>query len=528
MSIRRLLIANRGEIAVRIVRACRELEIESVAVCSTIDTRAPHARAADRCVTIGPPRPRESYLSIGALIDAARQTGADAVHPGYGFLSESPEMADACVEAGLTWVGPPADVIARLGSKIEARRLMEAAGVPVVPGETPSDQSDDGLAEAARRLGYPLLVKASAGGGGRGMRAVRDAHQLDDAVRASRREAEAAFGDGTLYVERLLTHPRHIEVQVMADHEGGVVHLYERECSVQRRHQKVIEESPAPHLSSTLRARLTQAAVTATEAAGYRNAGTVEFLVGGTNPAGDGDRGDGDNDDAVVAFLEMNTRLQVEHPITEAVTGRDLVHAQLAVAGGAPLPWTQADIQTRGHAIECRLYAERPDEDFTPDAGRLLFYREPTGPGVRVDSGVASGSTVSSHYDALLAKLVAFADTRDTALARARVALAQLVVLGVQTNATLLSRILRHPRMMEGHVDTAFLESELDGLLVDSDGAGDDEGPAVALAAALALHGRVEAGVHPTTGRRTEAAEPQDPWSTLGAWRLGQEYVDWS
>jgi acetyl/propionyl-CoA carboxylase alpha subunit len=224
----------------------------------------------------------------------------------------------------------------------------------------------------------------------------------------------------------------------------------------------------------------------------------------------------------------MNTRLQVEHPITEAVTGRDLVHAQLAVAGGAPLPWTQADIQTRGHAIECRLYAERPDEDFTPDAGRLLFYREPTGPGVRVDSGVASGSTVSSHYDALLAKLVAFADTRDTALARARVALAQLVVLGVQTNATLLSRILRHPRMMEGHVDTAFLESELDGLLVDSDGAGDDEGPAVALAAALALHGRVEAGVHPTTGRRTEAAEPQDPWSTLGAWRLGQEYVDWS
>ncbi len=519
MSIRRLLIANRGEIALRVVRACRELEIESVAVCSTIDARAPHARAADRCITIGPPRPSESYLSIGALIDAARQTGADAVHPGYGFLSESPEMAEACVEAGLTWVGPPADVIARLGSKIEARRLMEAAGVPVVPGDTPSDQSDDGLAEAARRLGYPLLVKASAGGGGRGMRAVRDALQLDDAVRASRREAEAAFGDGTLYVERLLTQPRHIEVQVMADHEGGVVHLYERECSVQRRHQKVIEESPAPHLSSTLRARLTQAAVRAAGAAGYRNAGTVEFLVGGIDPAGDGDRVHND-DDAVVAFLEMNTRLQVEHPITEAVTGRDLVHAQLAVAGGAPLPWTQADIQTRGHAIECRLYAERPDDGFTPDAGRLLCYREPTGPGVRVDSGVTSGSTVSSHYDALLAKLVTFADTRDTALARARVALAQLVVLGVQTNATLLSRILRHPRMMEGHVDTTFLESELDGLLVDSDGDRDDEGPALALTAALALHRRVEAGVHLGTCRGTEAAEPQDPWSTLGAWRL--------
>ncbi len=523
MSIRRLLIANRGEIAVRIVRACRELEIESVAVCSTIDARAPHARAADRCVTIGPPRPRESYLSIGALIDAARQTGADAVHPGYGFLSESPEMAEACVEAGLTWVGPPADVIARLGSKIEARRLMEAAGVPVVPGHTPRDQSDDGLAEAARRLGYPLLVKASAGGGGRGMRAVKDAHQLDDAVRAARREAEAAFGDGTLYVERLLTQPRHIEVQVMADHEGGVVHLFERECSVQRRHQKVVEESPAPHLSATLRARLTQAAVRAAEAAGYRNAGTVEFLVGGSDPAEDGGRGNddpNDPDDAVVAFLEMNTRLQVEHPITEAVTGRDLVHAQLAVAGGAPLPWTQADIQTRGHAIECRLYAEQPQNGFTPDAGRLLCYREPTGPGVRVDSGVASGSTVSPHYDTLLAKLIAFADTRNTALARARVALAQLVVLGVQTNATLLSRILRHPRMVEGHVDTAFLESELDGLLVDADGDGDGEGPALALTAALALHGRVEADARLATGRGAEAGGQPDPWRTLGAWRL--------
>lgn len=521
VGIRRLLVANRGEIAVRVMRACRELEIESVAVCSTIDADAPHARAADRCVTIGPPRPQDSYLSIGAIIDAARRTGADAVHPGYGFLSENPEMAAACVEAGLRWVGPPADVIARLGSKIDARRLMEAAGVPVVPGETPRDQSDAGLADAATRLGYPLLVKASAGGGGRGMRAVRRADEFAEAVRAARREATAAFGDGTLYVERLLSRPRHIEVQIMADDEGHVVHLYERECSVQRRHQKVIEESPAPHLAPALRTRLTQAAVTAAEAAGYRNAGTVEFLV---------EHADGDGADAIVAFLEMNTRLQVEHPITEVVTGRDLVHAQLAVAAGAPLPWAQEDIQVRGHAIECRLYAERPDEDFTPDAGRLLRFDEPTGPGVRVDAGVVTGSTVSVHYDALLAKIVAHADTRELALARARAALRRLVVLGVETNAALLSRILAHPRMVAGKIDTAFLESELDALLVnptaadaDNDDHDDNEaGPAQALAAALALHERLGSATDTGSGAPGDGHPPDDhdPWDTLGPWRM--------
>lgn len=519
MSIRRLLIANRGEIAVRIIRACRELEIESVAVCSTIDARAPHARAADRCVTIGPPRPMDSYLSIGAIIDAARQTGADAVHPGYGFLSENPEMAAACVKAGLIWVGPPADVIARLGSKIEARRLMVAAGVPVVQGNTPHDQSDAGLSDAARRLGFPLLVKASAGGGGRGMRAVRSAHEFADAVHSARREALAAFGDGTLYIERLLSRPRHIEVQVIADNEGRVVHLYERECSVQRRHQKVIEESPAPHLAPEVRARLTKAAVTAAKATGYRNAGTVEFLV--ENAEQRGQPGEGGND-SVVAFLEMNTRLQVEHPITEAVTGRDLVHAQLAIAGGAPLPWTQEDIQVRGHAIECRLYAERPHEDFTPDAGRLLRFQAPIGPGIRVDAGVATGSTVSMHYDALLAKILAHADTRDTALARARAALDRLVVLGVRTNASMLSSLLSHPRMMAGHVDTAFLESEIDALLTGPAAAADEQGPALALSAALALHERLEPGDHPGAGTRADDADDdhQDPWHTLGAWRL--------
>jgi acetyl-CoA carboxylase biotin carboxylase subunit len=521
VSLRRLLIANRGEIALRIIRACRELEIESVAVCSSIDVDAPHARAADRAVTIGPPPPRDSYLSIEAVIDAARDSGADAIHPGYGFLSENPAMAAACVDAGLIWVGPTAEVIGRLGSKIEARRLMQAAGVPVVPGDTPSDQTDEGLIEAAARVGYPLLIKASAGGGGRGMRTVPAPDRLLGAVGEARREAAAAFGDGTLYVERLLTRPRHLEVQVFADHHGQVVHMFERECSIQRRHQKVIEESPAPHLTAALRERLTSAAVTAARAAGYRNAGTVEFLV------------EGEDDDATVAFLEMNTRLQVEHPVTEAVTGRDLVCAQLAVAAGAALPWTQEEISVRGHAVECRVYAEHPAEGFRPDAGRLLRYQEPGGPGIRVDAGVLQGSLISPYYDALLGKVIAHGDTRATALARARTALASYLVLGVRTNIDLLARLLRHPRLVDGHVDTTFLESELSNLLAEhrepdepdepdkpADPGGGrvrDQGPELAFAAALALHQRLT----PTAAEGvTRSAPAPGPWSTLGGWRL--------
>ncbi len=501
MTISRLLVANRGEIALRIVRACRELAIESVAVCSTADAGAPHVHAADRAVVIGPPHPRDSYLNIGAIVDAARETRADAVHPGYGFLSEDPAMAAACADAGLVWVGPPADVIARLGSKIEARRLMQAAGVPIVPGETPADQTEAGLAAAAERVGYPVLLKASAGGGGRGMRTVRAADGLREAIGEARREAAAAFGDGTLYVERRLVRPRHVEVQILADGAGRVVHLHERDCSVQRRHQKVVEEAPAPGLTPGVRARLTGAAVAAARAADYRNAGTVEFLV------------DGAGDDATVAFLEMNTRLQVEHPVTEAVTGRDLVHAQLAVAAGAGLPWSQDEITVRGHAVECRVYAERPAESFLPDAGALLRYREPTGPGIRVDAGVVEGGVVSPAYDALLAKLVVHGETRAQALARARAALARYVVLGVRTNLHLLSRILRHPRVAEGPVDTGFLDDELDGLLAE-----DDEGPALALAAALAVDARLSSAP-PATGRRAPDAA-NDPWTALGNWRL--------
>ena len=339
----RVLIANRGEIALRIIRACREMGIETVAVYSAADAQAPHTRAADFAVPIGPPPATESYLKIPHIIEAAQRSGADGVHPGYGFLSERAAFAKACADAGLIFIGPPADAIERMGSKIEARALMERAGVPVVPGRTPVDQSDEGITAAAREIGFPVLIKASAGGGGKGMRAAADAGAVAEAIPAARREAQAAFGDGTLYVERLIERPRHVEVQIFADAHGNTVHLFERECSIQRRHQKIVEESPSPALTPALRERMGAAAIAAARGVGYQNAGTIEFLL-----EGQGDR-------AAFYFLEMNTRLQVEHPVTEQVTGTDLVRAQLLVAMGRPLPWSQQQLAQRGHAIECRI-----------------------------------------------------------------------------------------------------------------------------------------------------------------------------
>jgi len=501
--IRRLLVANRGEIAVRIVRACREAGVESVAVYSDADASAPHVVLADRAVRIGPPPAAESYLHIGRIIDAARASGADAVHPGYGFLAENPAFAAACADAGLVFVGPPADVMARLGVKPAARRLAMEAGVAVVPGVEPAEQHEAALVDAARRLGTPLLVKAAAGGGGKGMRVVRAADEIGEAIGAARREALAAFGDGTLYLERLIDRPRHVEIQVVADAHGHLIHLFERECSAQRRHQKVVEESPSPALTPHLRARMGEAAVAVARAAGYRNAGTVEFLV------------EGDGDAARFYFLEMNTRLQVEHPVTEAVTGIDLVRTQLAVAAGEPLPWRQDEIGQRGHAIECRVYAEDPGQGFLPQAGRLLLYREPDGPGIRVDSGVVEGSEVGVHYDPLLAKLVVHAETRAAAIARARTALAQFPILGLATNVSFLSRLLDHPAFRRGTIDTGFLERELGALLRPPDA----EACALAAAAAAVLAGtpapRVEAAGRP--------AADADPWVALRGWRAGAQ-----
>ena len=449
--IKRLLIANRGEIAVRIMRACRELGIETVAVYSDADRGAPHAVAADRALPIGPAPAIQSYLSIPRIVDAARQSRADAIHPGYGFLSENAAFARACVDAGLTFVGPPPDVIARMGSKIEARALMQSAGVPVVPGETPVDQSDSGITKAVERVGLPVLVKASAGGGGKGMRHVREAGAIAEAIQAARREAAAAFGDGTLYVERLVDRPHHVEVQVFGDDHGHVVHLFERECSVQRRHQKVIEESPSPVLTPDLRARMTDAAVTAARAVQYRNAGTIEFLV---------DLSHGGGERATFYFLEMNTRLQVEHPVTEGVTGLDLVRAQLLVGSGEPLPWTQDAIGQRGHAIEARIYAEDPTSDFLPQAGPLLVYREPRWPGVRVDSGVVEGGEVSIYYDPMIAKVIAAAETRALATSRMIAALRDFRIAGVRTNLPFVIRILATEAFRDGSIDTAFLDRE--------------------------------------------------------------------
>jgi 3-methylcrotonyl-CoA carboxylase alpha subunit len=489
--IRRLLIANRGEIAVRVIRACAEMRIESIAVYSEADAKARHVAAADRAVAIGPSPAHESYLSIDRLLDAARASGADAIHPGYGFLAENAAFASACDAAGLIFVGPPADVIAQMGSKINARRLVAAAGVPVVPGETPDDQSDRGVRQAIERIGLPALIKASAGGGGKGMRHLTDAGGIDEAIQSARREATAAFGDGTLYVERLVAHPRHVEVQVFADAHGEVVHLFERDCSTQRRHQKVIEESPSPALTPGLRTRMTDAAVAAARAANYRNAGTIEFLVDTGRAAEDR------SGEVAFYFLEMNTRLQVEHPVTEQVTGLDLVRAQILVAGGDPLPWNQQAIGQRGHAIEARLYAEDPARGFLPQAGRLTRYREPQRPGIRVDAGIAEGGEVSVYYDPMIAKVIATAETRALAIARLSQALREFEIAGIRTNRAFLLRILDSDAFRTGAVDTAYLDRESASIAATMPE--EEEAPPIDHAAAL---------------KPAVAPESYDPWNS--------------
>ena len=500
MSLRRLLIANRGEIAVRIMRACRELGIETVAVYSDADADAPHVRAADRAVHLGPAPARDSYLDGAKVIAAALASGADGIHPGYGFLSERAHFARACEEAGLVFVGPSASSLERMGSKIGARRLMIEAGVPVVPGETPADQNDASLAAAIARVGFPALVKPSAGGGGIGMKVVRTTADVADALAAARREAKASFGDSTLYVERLIERPRHVEIQIFADAHGQVVHLFERECSAQRRHQKMVEESPCPALSPAVRQAMGEAAIAAARAVDYRNAGTCEFLL------------EGHGDSARFYFLEMNTRLQVEHPVTECVVGVDLVHAQLAVAGGAPLPFTQDSLSQRGHAIECRIYAEDPGQGFIPQAGRLLLYRDPQGPGIRVDSGVAMGTTVSVYYDPMLAKLIVWGETRETARLRALAALREFAILGIRTNIPFLLQLLEHGQFIAATIDTGFLDREGAAMAASSV----RELPAAALAAVAEY--RRSPSLAQAAGASYGAVN-SDPFVTLGGWR---------
>ncbi|GAA4621052.1 acetyl-CoA carboxylase biotin carboxylase subunit [Saccharopolyspora hordei] len=495
-----VLVANRGEIAVRVVRTLRRMGIRSVAVFSDADRDARHVREADTAVHIGPSAAAESYLDVERVLDAARSTGAQAVHPGYGFLAENAAFAEECARAGIVFIGPPPAAIESMGDKIRAKQTVSAADVPVVPGRSDPGMTDADLHRAAVEVGFPVLLKPSAGGGGKGMRLVHDEAALDEQIASARREARAAFGDDTLFVERFVSRPRHVEVQVLADAHGGVVHLGERECSLQRRHQKIVEEAPSPLLDAETRARIGAAAVNAARSVGYVGAGTVEFIVSADRPD-------------EFFFMEMNTRLQVEHPVTELVatvggrSGIDLVEQQVRIAAGEPLAWTQQDVVLDGHAVEARVYAEDPARGFLPTGGDVLAVHEPTGPGVRVDSGVRAGARVGSDYDPMLAKVIAWGTDRADALRRLDAALADTAVLGLQTNVAFLRALLRHERVRAGDLDTGLVERELDALVAASATTPEE----VHVAAAL---------------ERLLAAEPTgpvvDPWDVPSGWRLGE------
>ncbi|WHM38643.1 acetyl-CoA carboxylase biotin carboxylase subunit [Streptomyces sp. BPTC-684] len=490
-----VLVANRGEIAVRVIRTLRALGVRSVAVFSDADADARHVREADTAVRIGPAAASESYLSIDRLLEAAARSGAQAVHPGYGFLAENAAFARACADAGLVFIGPPADAISLMGDKIRAKETVKAAGVPVVPGSSGSGLTDGQLADAAREIGMPVLLKPSAGGGGKGMRLVRDEAALADEIAAARREARASFGDDTLLVERWIDRPRHIEIQVLADGHGNVVHLGERECSLQRRHQKIIEEAPSVLLDEETRAAMGEAAVQAARSCGYAGAGTVEFIVPGSDPSS-------------YYFMEMNTRLQVEHPVTELITGLDLVEWQVRVAAGEELPYGQQDITLTGHAIEARICAEDPSRGFLPSGGTVLALREPQGDGVRTDSGLSEGTEVGSLYDPMLSKVIAYGPDRATALRRLRAALADTVTLGVPTNAGFLRRLLAHPAVVAGDLDTGLVEREADSLV--------PEGVPEEVYAAAAL-------VRQEGLRPSATGAWLDPFAVPSGWRMGGE-----
>jgi acetyl-CoA carboxylase biotin carboxylase subunit len=492
--VQRVLIANRGEIAVRIARGCRALGLSPVAVYSEADRDAPHVTAADAAVCVGPPAARESYLNADALLAAARTTGADAIHPGYGFFSENAAFAEAVVRAGLTWIGPTPQSIATMGDKLRARATVAPAGVPLVPGTEVAVGDPGEATRAARGLGYPILVKAAAGGGGKGMRTVASEAELLDALAAATREATAAFADGRVYLEKLLERPRHVEVQVLGDTHGTLVHLGERECSIQRRHQKIVEETPCPVMTDALRAQMTDAALAAARAVDYVSAGTVEFLL---------------DESGRFYFLEMNTRLQVEHPVTELVFGVDLVAAQLRIAAGERLGFTQADLRPRGHAIEVRLYAEDPQQSFFPSAGMVYAVREPAGPGVRVDSALRAGVAVPVEYDPMLAKISAWGADRRQAITRLQGALAETVVLGPTTNLAFLRDVLSQPAFGAGATHTGFLAEHLNGW---HPAPAPEVAPIVAALAATRPVARASDG----TGPRQEPT----PWETLGRWRL--------
>ncbi len=497
----KVLIANRGEIAVRLIRACREMGITSVAVYSDVDRAALHVRQADEAYPIGAAAASESYLNITKLLDVARRSGAEAVHPGYGFLSERAEFARACEHAGIKFIGPTAAAMELMGSKTRARQAMQQAGVPFVPGSTGSVASYDEARRVAAEIGYPVMLKAAAGGGGKGMRAVAAESELRSAMQAAQSEALRAFGSDEVYLEKLIVRPRHIEVQVLADEHGNCVHLGERECSLQRRHQKVLEESPSPIVDDTMRARMGEVAVRAAQRAGYTNAGTVEFLVDNARN---------------FYFLEMNTRLQVEHPVTEVVTGFDLVQLQIRIAAGESLPFTQNDVKLRGHAIECRIYAEDPENNFFPSPGEITRLETPAGPGIREDSGVYEGWRVPLDYDPLLSKLVGYGETREQAVARLRRALDEYFVGGIKSNVGLFRRILRDQDFLAGSLDTGLLDRMLARSGADTGEGARATGEKEVVAIAAALFSAAETRVAPSVSAGERAERPRRSADTNG------------
>ncbi|KPJ51252.1 MAG: hypothetical protein AMJ41_00080 [candidate division Zixibacteria bacterium DG_27] len=495
---KKILVANRGEICVRVIRACRDLGIPTVAVYSEADRSALHVQQADEAVCIGPPAPLESYLNIDNIISSAKERGCDAVHPGYGFLAENPEFAKRCEKEGIVFIGPKGETIQLLGNKIESRKLMKRAAVPIIPGMEATSEDMRGFKKAAKKIGYPVLIKASLGGGGKAMKVIGDEKDLESAIESSKREALSAFADDTLYLEKFLDRPRHIEFQILADNYGNTIHLFERECSIQRRHQKIIEEAPSTALNPQLRKKMGEDAIKVAKAAGYSNAGTVEFLL---------------DQEGNYYFLEVNTRVQVEHPVTELTTGVDIVKAQIRIASGEKLWIKPDDLRQQGHAIECRIYAEDPEKGFLPSAGKILFMREPFGPGIRNDSGVYSGFMVPVYYDPILSKLLVWAGDRSEVIRRMEIALSDYIILGIKTNVAFLRDIIVHPEFASGGTYTSFLDDHFSEYRGETD------------RRKFLTEALVAASLIPTRKVASNAVATKDefltPWQTMGSWSIG-------
>jgi len=496
--IKKILVANRGEIAVRIIKACQEMNIKTVAIYSDVDSDAPHVHLADETINLGDPTPIESYLNIPKIIKIAQETKAEAIHPGYGFLAENPDFAKSCIDVGIKFIGPKPNVIALMGDKIEAKKTMQKAGVPVIPGYNGEKQDESTLIKEGKKIGFPLLVKAASGGGGKGMRIVHSEDKLAESIESSKRESKSAFGDDTVFLEKYLDKPRHIEFQILSDEHGNTIHLFERECSIQRRHQKIIEETPSPVMNPDLREKMGLSAVSAAKTVGYTNAGTVEFMVDGN---------------LNFYFMEMNTRLQVEHPITELTTGIDLVKWQIRIADGKELTLKQNDLFQRGHAIECRIYAEDPSNGFLPSVGTLEKVEVPSGPNIRDDSGINSGMKITPYYDPMLAKLIAYSENRHECINKMIWALSRYVILGVTTNVTFLKKVLEHEEFKKGNITTHFIENYFKDWIIKKRGLPLDA--IISLAIYDSMHSKTEETV------RYKEEDPHSPWKRVGRWRVG-------